>query len=141
MTTERRRFPRETIDGGGRDVPGDRRQRSREPAETHFRNLSDNRPRDGQGNPPLEETALERPANADDPDRLRTRLWALELSLLIPGCPDSLRREHGETLARVGDFGGAADQLEAYAVRVEEDHPLAAKTARQDARVARARLN
>lgn len=74
-------------------------------------------------------------------DRLRTRLWALELSLLIPGCPAAVRREHGETLARAGDFAGAADELEAYAVRVEEDHPLAAKSARQDARVARARLN
>lgn len=74
-------------------------------------------------------------------DRLRTRLWSLELSLLVPGCPDTVRREHGETLARAGDFAGAADQLEAYAIRVEEDHPLAAKTARQDARVARARLN
>jgi len=74
-------------------------------------------------------------------DRLRTRLWALELSLLVPGCPAAVRREHGETLARSGDFAGAADQLEEYAVRVEEDHPLAAKTARQDARVARARLN
>ncbi len=74
-------------------------------------------------------------------DRLRTRRWALELSLLVPGCPSAVRREHGETLARAGDFAGAADQLEAYAIRVEEDHPLAAKTARQDARVARARLN
>lgn len=74
-------------------------------------------------------------------DRLRTRLWALELSLLVPGCPAAVRREHGESLARAGDFAGAADQLEAYAVRVEEDHPLAAQTARQDARVARARLN
>jgi regulator of sirC expression with transglutaminase-like and TPR domain len=74
-------------------------------------------------------------------DRIRTRLWALELSLLVPGCPAALRREHGETLARAGDFAGAADQLEEYAIHVEEDHPLAAKTARQDARVARARLN
>lgn len=74
-------------------------------------------------------------------DRLRTRLWSLELSLLVPGCPPAVRREHGETLARAGNFAGAADQLEAYAVRVEEDHPLAAKAARQDARVARARLN
>lgn len=74
-------------------------------------------------------------------DRLRTRLWALELSLLVPGCPAATRREHGEALARAGDFVGAADQLEAYAVRVEEDHPLAAKAARQDARVARARMN
>lgn len=74
-------------------------------------------------------------------DRLRTRLWSLELSLLVPGCPAAVRREHGEALARTGDFAAAATALESYAVRVEEDHPLAAKSARQDARVARARLN
>lgn len=74
-------------------------------------------------------------------DRLRTRLWALELSLLVPGCPAAVRRERGEALARTGDFARAADDLEAYAERVDTDHPLAAKSARQDARVARARLN
>jgi regulator of sirC expression with transglutaminase-like and TPR domain len=74
-------------------------------------------------------------------DRVKTRLWAIELTLLLPGCPDAVRREHGEALARAGDFAKAAAQLEAYADRVEEGHPLAARTARQEARMARARLN
>jgi regulator of sirC expression with transglutaminase-like and TPR domain len=74
-------------------------------------------------------------------DRVRTRLWALELSLLIPGCPEVLRREHGEALARTGEFAAAAAQLEAYAERIEDEQPLVARSARQDARTARARLN
>lgn len=74
-------------------------------------------------------------------DRVRTRLWALELSLLLPNAPEELRREHGETLARTGDFAGAATALETFAERMEEEHPLVAKSARQDARTARSRLN
>jgi regulator of sirC expression with transglutaminase-like and TPR domain len=74
-------------------------------------------------------------------DRVRTRLWALELSLLLPGCPEELRREHGETLARTGEFAAAATVLETFAERVEAEQPLVAKTARQDARTARSRLN
>ncbi|HEY2832432.1 MAG TPA: transglutaminase-like domain-containing protein [Sporichthyaceae bacterium] len=74
-------------------------------------------------------------------DRVRTRLWALELSLLLPGCPEALRREHGETLARTGEFAAAATALEAFAERVEAEHPLVARSARQDARTARSRLN
>jgi regulator of sirC expression with transglutaminase-like and TPR domain len=74
-------------------------------------------------------------------DQVRTRLWALELSLLLPGCPEGLRREHGETLARTGEFAAAAAALEAFAERVEAEHPLVARSARQDARTARSRLN
>jgi len=74
-------------------------------------------------------------------ERVRTRLWALELSLLLPGCPEGLRREHGETLARTGEFAAAAVALEAFAERVEAEHPLVARSARQDARTARSRLN
>ncbi len=74
-------------------------------------------------------------------DRVRTRLWAIELTMLVPGCPDGIRREHGETLARTGDFAAAATELEAYADRVEEGSPLLARSARADARMARARLN
>lgn len=40
---DRRKHPRTTIDGDGREIPGDRRQRSREPAEAHFRHLNDAR--------------------------------------------------------------------------------------------------
>jgi regulator of sirC expression with transglutaminase-like and TPR domain len=78
---------------------------------------------------------------ANRTDRVRTRLWALELSLLLPGAPEALRREHGETLARTGEFAAAAAALEAFAERVEAEHPLVARTARQDARTARSRLN
>lgn len=74
-------------------------------------------------------------------DRVRTRLWALELSLLMPNCPEELRREHGQTLARTGEFAAAAAALETFAERVEAEQPLVAKTARQDARTARSRLN
>ncbi len=74
-------------------------------------------------------------------DRVRTRLWALELSLLLPNCPEELRREHGETLARTGEFAAAATALETFAERIEAEQPLVAKTARQDARTARSRLN
>lgn len=74
-------------------------------------------------------------------DRVRTRIWALELSMLVPGCPEILRREHGEALARTGEYAAAAAQLEAYAEIVEAEQPLVAKSARQDARTARARLN
>lgn len=74
-------------------------------------------------------------------DRVRTRLWAVELALLLPGCPEDVRREHGETLARTGDFAAAATALESYAATVEEGRPLAARDARAEARIARARLN
>ncbi|MGQ0632288.1 MAG: transglutaminase family protein [Sporichthyaceae bacterium] len=71
----------------------------------------------------------------------RTRLWAIEMSLLIRGCPEDLHRAHGEALARAGDFVGAAVRLEAYADLVEGDRPLVAQEVRQAARTARARLN
>lgn len=74
-------------------------------------------------------------------DRVRTRLWALELAMQVPGAPESLRREHGETLARTGEFAAAATQLEAYAQRIEAEQPLVARSVRQDARSVRSRLN
>jgi regulator of sirC expression with transglutaminase-like and TPR domain len=79
--------------------------------------------------------------SADRPDRLRTRLWAVELSLLLPRYPAALRREHGELLGRGGQFLAGADELEAYAAGVETAHPVAAADARQEARMLRARLN
>jgi len=45
MTRDRRRHPRVTLAGDGREIPGDRRQRSREPADAHFRHLHDTRDR------------------------------------------------------------------------------------------------
>lgn len=75
------------------------------------------------------------------PERLRTRLWATELALLLPRRPITLRREHGELLVRRGDFLGGAAELEAYADVVADVDPGAAAAARAGARVARAHLN
>jgi regulator of sirC expression with transglutaminase-like and TPR domain len=71
----------------------------------------------------------------------RTRLWAVELSLLLPRHPVGLRRERGELLARLGDYVGGALELEHYAVVVEDADAQAAESARRAARQARARLN
>lgn len=74
-------------------------------------------------------------------DVARTRLWAVELSLLLPRHPFALRAEHGELLVRLGDSLGGAAELEAYALGVEDVDEAAATTARRQARLARARLN
>lgn len=71
----------------------------------------------------------------------RTRLWAVELSLLLPRHPVALRRERGELLVRLGDHVGGASELEDYALVVEADEAEAAEVARREARQARARLN
>ena len=71
----------------------------------------------------------------------RTRLWAVELSLLLPRHPLALRRERGELLVRLGDHLGGAAQLEAYAGIVEDADATAAEESRRGARQARARLN
>ncbi|WP_163553098.1 transglutaminase-like domain-containing protein [Candidatus Frankia alpina] len=77
-------------------------------------------------------------ARSDTP---RTRLWAVELSLLLPHHPASLRRERGELRVRLGDFLGGAIDLTAFADTVAEVEPAAAAAARQAAAAARARLN
>jgi regulator of sirC expression with transglutaminase-like and TPR domain len=74
-------------------------------------------------------------------DEQRTRLWAVELSLLLPHHPAGLRRERGELLVRRGDFPGGAADLEAFAAAVEPVEPAAAAAARRAAHTARARLN
>jgi regulator of sirC expression with transglutaminase-like and TPR domain len=71
----------------------------------------------------------------------RTRLWAVELSLLLPRHPVDLRREHGELRARLGDYVGGAEELEDYALVIEDADEQAAEQARREARQARARLN
>lgn len=71
----------------------------------------------------------------------RTRLWAVELSLLLPRHPALLRRERGELLVGLGDFVGGATELESYAEAIEGAEPAAAQMARSHARMARARLN
>lgn len=70
----------------------------------------------------------------------RTRLWATELSLLLPRHSLELRRERGELLVRLGDHVGGATELETYADAVADD-PAAAEAARRAARTARAQLN
>ena len=78
---------------------------------------------------------------AAPPDRVRTALWATELSLLLPGHPAELRAEHGRLLARIGDYLGAAEELEAYAEVLDTLDGERASTLRREARMARARLN
>ena len=69
------------------------------------------------------------------------RLWAVELSLLLPHHPVELRRERGELLVRLGDHLGGAEELETYALVVDGADDTAAKAALREARLARAQLN
>jgi regulator of sirC expression with transglutaminase-like and TPR domain len=78
---------------------------------------------------------------AADTDDSATRLWAVRLSLVVPGHPAALRRELGEVLGRRGQFVSAAAELTAYAEAVEGVEPAAAPAARQAAQMLRARLN
>ena len=71
----------------------------------------------------------------------RTRLWATELSLLLPRHPLELRRDRGALLVRLGDFVRGPAELEAWADVVEGADPAGAEQARTAARLARARLN
>lgn len=71
----------------------------------------------------------------------RTRLWAVELSLLLPTHPVALRRERGELRVRLGGHLEGAAELEEYAALVEEVDAAAASECRREARQARARLN
>ncbi|MCW2615815.1 MAG: putative transcriptional regulator [Frankiales bacterium] len=70
-----------------------------------------------------------------------TRLWAVELSLLLPRHPVELRRERGELLVRLGDHLAGAEELETYAMVVDGADETAATAARREARLARAQLN
>jgi regulator of sirC expression with transglutaminase-like and TPR domain len=78
---------------------------------------------------------------AAEKDDTTTRMWAVNLSLAIPGHPAVLRRERGELLGRRGDFVGGARELVAYADAVEAVEPSAGATARRNAQMLRARLN
>ncbi|WTW95247.1 transglutaminase-like domain-containing protein [Streptomycetaceae bacterium NBC_01309] len=78
---------------------------------------------------------------AQAPERAWTRLWAVELSLLLPRHPAALRRERGSVLVQTGDFLGGAAELEDFANLVGAiDRELSA-TVRREAREARSRLN
>jgi regulator of sirC expression with transglutaminase-like and TPR domain len=74
-------------------------------------------------------------------EALTTRLWAVELSLLLPRHPTHLLRERGELRTRLGDFLGGADDLTAFADAVAAPQPATAAAARKAAHAARARLN
>lgn len=71
----------------------------------------------------------------------RTRLWAVELSLLLPHHPLELRRERGELLVRLGAHVDGAEELEVFALAVADGDPAQAEAARREARMARAQLN
>jgi len=71
----------------------------------------------------------------------RTRLWAVELSLLLPKHPLDLRRERGELLVRLGRHQAGAEELELYAMAVEDVDEAASEQVRREARLARAQLN
>ena len=71
----------------------------------------------------------------------RTRLWAVELSLLLPRHPLELRRERGELLVRLGSYVDGAEELETFALAVAEVDDDVAEATRRAARMARAQLN
>ncbi|MTE20847.1 tetratricopeptide repeat protein [Streptomyces sp. TRM43335] len=75
------------------------------------------------------------------PEHTDVRLWAVELSLLLPHHPARLRHERARLLVERGDFAGGARELEAYAGMVAAMEPNAAEAVRREARAARARLN
>ena len=74
-------------------------------------------------------------------DNVTTRLWAVELSLLLPRHPVDLRRERAELLVRVGGFVEAAAEFERFASAVEVANPEGAAAARSAARVSLSRCN
>jgi regulator of sirC expression with transglutaminase-like and TPR domain len=80
-------------------------------------------------------------ASATTREMLRTRLWAVELSMLVPSHSLLLRRERGEILIQLGDYLAAAFELEAYADAVAAVDPEAADHALRAARMSRARLS
>ncbi|MDQ1709563.1 MAG: hypothetical protein QOG49_948, partial [Frankiaceae bacterium] len=72
---------------------------------------------------------------------VRTRLWSTDLALLLPNPPVALQRERGELRARLGDYLGAATDLEDYAGAIELVDEDAARRAAADAKLVRSRLN
>lgn len=75
------------------------------------------------------------------PEQSATHLWAVELSLLLPHHPGTLRFERAQLLVERGDFVGGAREMEEYADVVAAMEPNAAENIRRAARAARARLN
>ncbi|SES12825.1 transglutaminase-like domain-containing protein [Streptomyces qinglanensis] len=78
---------------------------------------------------------------APRPERSGVRLWAVELSLLLPHHPGRLRFERAQLLVERGHFLRGAREMEEYADVVATMEPNAAENVRRAARAARARLN
>jgi regulator of sirC expression with transglutaminase-like and TPR domain len=74
-------------------------------------------------------------------DGPRFALWATDLALLLPHHPVTLRRERAGLRARLGDYAGAAADLDEFADVVDGADDDAAVTARRSARLLRSRLN
>ncbi|MDJ1136703.1 transglutaminase-like domain-containing protein [Streptomyces iconiensis] len=75
------------------------------------------------------------------PEQSAVRLWAVELSLLLPHHPGHLRFERAQLLVERGEFARGAREMEEYADVVAAMEPNAADKVRRAARAARARLN
>ncbi|MEV8531196.1 transglutaminase-like domain-containing protein [Streptomyces sp. NPDC051211] len=75
------------------------------------------------------------------PEQSAVALWALDLSLLLPSHPASLRYERARLLVDRGEFVAGAAELEAYAEVVSAVDPDAATAVRSQALAARALLN
>lgn len=75
------------------------------------------------------------------PEQSGVRLWAVELSLLLPHHPGRLRFERAQLLVERGEFIRGAREMEEYADIVATMEPNAAENVRRAARAARARLN
>lgn len=78
---------------------------------------------------------------AEHPLRGATRLWAIDLALLLPEPPPWLLRDRGLALRDIGHPHLAARWLEEYAEVVAEESPTEAEWARGQSRAVRARLN
>ncbi|MER8094615.1 transglutaminase-like domain-containing protein [Streptomyces goshikiensis] len=75
------------------------------------------------------------------PEQSAVALWALDLSLLLPSHPASLRYERARLLVERAEFTAGAAELEAYAEVVDAVDPGAAARIRAEAGSARALLN
>ncbi|RCG19487.1 hypothetical protein DTL70_22170 [Streptomyces diacarni] len=75
------------------------------------------------------------------PEQTGVRLWAVELSLLLPHHPGRLRFERAQLLVERGEFARGAREMESYADVIAAMEPNAAENIRRAARGARARLN
>ncbi|MFD3544092.1 tetratricopeptide repeat protein [Streptomyces sp. NPDC058655] len=75
------------------------------------------------------------------PEHSGVALWALDLALLMPSHPASLRYERARLLVERGSFQEGAAELESYAVVVDAIDTSAAGRIRAEATAARALLN